>query len=59
MNERAPLVQSETILQPLGRALVTALYAGGQALKLYPIENATVQKALDELFRIIRRIIDR
>jgi len=59
MTDRAPLVQSETILQPLGRALVTAFYAAGQALKLYPIENATVQKALDELYRIIRRIIDR
>ena len=59
MTERAPLVQSETVLQPLGRALIMALYATAQALKLYPIENATVQKTLDELYRSCKRILDR
>lgn len=54
-----PLVQSETTLQPIGRALITAFYAAGQSLKLYPLENATVQKTLDELFRICRRVLDR
>lgn len=54
-----PLVQSETILQPLGRALVTQFYATAQSLKLYPIENATVQKTLDEMFRVCKRILDR
>ncbi|HEX9106365.1 MAG TPA: HD domain-containing phosphohydrolase, partial [Longimicrobiales bacterium] len=53
------LMQSESVLQPLGRALVTAFYAAAQALKLYPLENATVQKALDELHRIARRIVER
>ncbi|MGH7466412.1 MAG: HD-GYP domain-containing protein [Longimicrobiales bacterium] len=59
MTDRAALVQSETILQPLGRALITAFYATAQSLKLYPIENATVQKALDELYRACKRILDR
>jgi HD-GYP domain-containing protein (c-di-GMP phosphodiesterase class II) len=60
MSTRPPsLMQSENVLQPLGRALVTAVYAAAQGLKLYPIENATVQKALDELHRIARRIVER
>jgi HD-GYP domain-containing protein (c-di-GMP phosphodiesterase class II) len=53
------LVQSDTILQPLGRALVTAFYAAAQALKLYPLENATTQKSLEELFNIVRKLLDR
>ena len=56
---RASLVQSETVLQPLGRALITAFYAAAQALKLYPLENATTQKALEELYRVCKRIVDR
>ena len=59
MTQEQSLVQSETVLQPLGRALITAFYAAAQSLKLYPIENATVQKTLDELIRICRRILDR
>ena len=55
----APLVHSETVLQPLGRSLVTAIYAAAKAFKFYPLENATVQNALDQLFRIVRRILDR
>ena len=56
---RASLVQSETVLQPLGRALITAFYAAAQALKLYPLENATTQKALEELYRVCKRVVDR
>ena len=56
---RQPVSQSETILQPLGRALVTAFYAAAQSLKLYPIENATVQRTLEEAYRICKRILDR
>jgi HD-GYP domain-containing protein (c-di-GMP phosphodiesterase class II) len=32
-----------------GRSLLLALYAALRSLKLYPIENATVQKSLDDL----------
>lgn len=53
------LVQSETVLQPLGRALVTAFYAAAQALRMYPMENATVQNTVGEGARIIQRVIDR
>lgn len=55
----APLLQSETVLQPLGRALLTSLYATAQALRIYPVENATVQNTLEELQQILQRIVDR
>ena len=55
----ANVVQSENALQPLGRSLITALNASSQSLKLYPIENATVQNVLEELRKIIARILDR
>jgi HD-GYP domain-containing protein (c-di-GMP phosphodiesterase class II) len=32
-----------------GRALLLAIYTALRSLKLYPVENATVQKALDDL----------
>src|SRR5690606_4374593 len=44
-----PLVQGGGALQAQGMALLAALHATAQALRLYPLENATVQKALDEL----------
>ena len=53
------LVQSESALQPLGRSLVLTLHASVQSLKLYPVENATVQNVLEELRKIIVRIFDR
>lgn len=59
MTSNRVLVQSDTMLQPLGRALVIAFYAATQSLRIYPLENATVQKTLDEMFRIIRRVLDR
>jgi HD-GYP domain-containing protein (c-di-GMP phosphodiesterase class II) len=54
-----PLVQSETVLQPLGRALITGLYATAKALRFYPLENTTVQNTLDEADRIVRRVLER
>ncbi|HEX6560217.1 MAG TPA: HD domain-containing phosphohydrolase [Longimicrobiales bacterium] len=53
------LIQSESNLQPLGRALVSALNASAQSLKLYPFENATVQNVVEEVRRTVARIIER
>ena len=53
------LLQSETILQPMGRALVTSLYAAAQSLRMYPLENATVQNTVGEGLKIVNRVIDR
>jgi HD-GYP domain-containing protein (c-di-GMP phosphodiesterase class II) len=36
-------------IRSTGRGLMIALHTALRALKLYPVENATVQKALDEL----------
>jgi HD-GYP domain-containing protein (c-di-GMP phosphodiesterase class II) len=55
----SPLIQSETVLQPLGRALVTSVYATAKVMRFYPIENQTVQHAIDELDRVIRRVLER
>jgi HD-GYP domain-containing protein (c-di-GMP phosphodiesterase class II) len=51
--------QNDNFIQPLGRAFVLTLYAAAQSLRFYPIENATVQKSLDEMHRTIRRLLDR
>jgi HD-GYP domain-containing protein (c-di-GMP phosphodiesterase class II) len=59
LSSAPQLIQSENVLQPMGRTLVHAIYTAAQSLKLYPLENATVQKALDELFNICRRLLDR
>lgn len=58
MSTETALVQSETVLQPLGRSLITGIYAAARALRFYPIENATVQNAIDELYRIFRRLLE-
>ena len=40
---------TESQLRQGGRVLLLALYTALRSLKLYPVENATVQKALDDL----------
>jgi HD-GYP domain-containing protein (c-di-GMP phosphodiesterase class II) len=50
--------KGEATLQQRGRALVMAFYVACQALRLYPLENAAVQNALEELHRVARRVAD-
>ncbi len=52
------IVEGGTALQSMGRELLAATYAAAQSLKLYPLENATVQNAIDELFRVVQRILE-
>jgi hypothetical protein len=59
MSTTVNVVQSENALQPLGRSLIMAVHASAQSLKLYPVENATVQNVLEELRKIVARIFDR
>lgn len=54
----APVLEGGRSLQLQGRRLLTAIHAAAQALKLYPLENATVQNALDELHGVARRIVE-
>jgi HD-GYP domain-containing protein (c-di-GMP phosphodiesterase class II) len=44
--------------QEEGRRLLTALYGALSALRLYPVENATVQQALGELHGLMGRVVD-
>jgi HD-GYP domain-containing protein (c-di-GMP phosphodiesterase class II) len=59
VNQYTRQAQNDNFIQPLGRAFVLTLYAAAQSLRFYPIENATVQKSLDEMHRIVRRLLDR
>lgn len=40
---------NDAFMRTAGRAFLLAMYAAFRSLKLYPIENATAQKALDDL----------
>ena len=44
-----PAAAGDGALRAGGRGLLLTLYTALRSLKLYPVENATVQKALDEL----------
>ncbi|MGH7448910.1 MAG: HD-GYP domain-containing protein [Longimicrobiales bacterium] len=59
MSTGQPLIQSDTLVQPLGRSFVVAFHAGAQSLRIYPLENATVQNALGEIHKVVRRLLDR
>ncbi|MDH3272485.1 MAG: HD domain-containing protein [Gemmatimonadota bacterium] len=43
--------------QELGRKLLTALFGAQSALRLYPVENETVQQALTELHALVDGIV--
>jgi HD-GYP domain-containing protein (c-di-GMP phosphodiesterase class II) len=43
--------------QEEGRKVLTSFYGALNALRLYPLENATVQQALDELHGLVSRIV--
>jgi HD-GYP domain-containing protein (c-di-GMP phosphodiesterase class II) len=53
------LIQSDNYLQQHGRSLMIAMHAASQSLRIYPAENATVQKSLDEVHTILRRLLER
>ena len=59
MSAQTYTVDSTQALQTQGQALLTALYAGLQALKLFPLENQTTQNALDDLHTATRRVVER
>lgn len=48
---------SESQLRQGGRALLLSLYTALRSLKLYPVENATVQKALEDLDATTRTLL--
>jgi HD-GYP domain-containing protein (c-di-GMP phosphodiesterase class II) len=48
---------AELNFQEEGRKVLTAFYSTLSALKLYPLENAAVQQALDELHALVANIV--
>ncbi len=44
-----PPLRDDALLRQSGRSLLVSIHGAQRALKLYPLENAAVQRALDEL----------
>ncbi len=58
MTQNAPPpVKNSAILQEQGRQVLSRLYTALRSLRLYPLENATVQQALDDLHRLVTRFV--
>jgi HD-GYP domain-containing protein (c-di-GMP phosphodiesterase class II) len=49
---------TDGFLRHVGRDFLVVLYTAFRSLKLYPIENAQVQKALDELLTTTNHLLD-
>ena len=47
----------DSYVRRAGRTLILAYYAALRAIKLYPVENAAVQKALEELGMVSREFV--
>jgi HD-GYP domain-containing protein (c-di-GMP phosphodiesterase class II) len=52
------VASTDTFLRHAGREFLVVLYTALRSLKLYPIENAQVQKALDDLAASTRRLLE-
>ena len=48
---------TDSFLRHAGREFLIVLYTAFRSLKLYPVENAQVQKALDELFQTTQQLV--
>ncbi|MFO7894999.1 MAG: HD domain-containing protein [Longimicrobiales bacterium] len=59
MSSQTVNVDSTAVLQKQGQKLLSTLYAALQGLKLFPLENQTVQKALDDLHEAAKVVVDR
>ncbi len=55
----AGVVGNEGFLRQAGRGLLFSLYTALRSLKLYPLENATVQKALNDLLEATNGVLAR
>src|SRR2546425_338787 len=49
---------TDGFLRPAGRDFLVVLYPAVRSLKLYPLENAQVQKALDDLTATTKHLLD-
>jgi HD-GYP domain-containing protein (c-di-GMP phosphodiesterase class II) len=58
VSETTPAVEARPSLQKSGLKLLTALYASLQAVRLYPLENETVQSTIDQLHATATQLLD-
>ena len=58
MSETTSVQEAPTSLQKPGLRLLTAMYAALQAVKLYPLENDTVQSSMEQLHRIAGGLLE-
>lgn len=49
---------TDRVVRKGGRSFILAFYTALRAIKLYPIENAAVQKALQDLTTVSRQLLD-
>ena len=56
-NQGPPPVRNTARLQEQGRKVLAAFYAALRALKLYPLENSTVQQALNDLHALVDGVV--
>jgi HD-GYP domain-containing protein (c-di-GMP phosphodiesterase class II) len=52
-----PPVKNTARMQEQGRKVLAAFYAALRALKLYPLENSTVQQALNDLHSLVESLV--
>jgi HD-GYP domain-containing protein (c-di-GMP phosphodiesterase class II) len=58
MNDKQPpRARNSAVLQEQGRQVLSRFYTVVRSLRLYPLENTTVQQALDELHELITRLL--
>ena len=50
---------SDSFIRGAGREFLVTLYTAMRSLKIYPLENPVVQKALDDLSASVSGILDR
>lgn len=53
----SPPVKNSIRLQEQGRMVLSRFYTVLRSLKLYPLENTTVQQALDDLHNLLTRLV--
>ncbi len=56
-QNRPSTPQNSAVLQEQGRTVLSRFYTVVRSLRLYPLENSTVQQALDELHDFLTRIL--
>jgi HD-GYP domain-containing protein (c-di-GMP phosphodiesterase class II) len=49
----------DSYVRRMGRSLIIAMYSALRAIKLYPVENAAVEKALDDLASFAQEVLAR